>query len=395
MVQSKVIAALKSQASPGLKFWMGLLFVLVVLGIIYLLYEITIQQYKIKRYVATEAKILRSEVQKKPDRRIVITRWGAGTSKWHYEPYVEYSYVVAGQQYISSNVTMISPNHVDQKWAEEIVAKYLPGAKVVAYCNPQKPQKSFLIYEVAFWPYQYTLICFALLCVCVATYSAIGEIYNKPRVPNQISENYYILKPDNAKKTFQKAMVYCFFYYLVGITLGVLYFSIADKPYQLFPQIAYGIYFLLGLVPICYFGYNAWWSLGLQSPEVLIGQSHLQSGKKIRIKVTQRFKKAVELVNTEITLVCTTYYEGKDRRGNDCIESQDDIISKAILCKERYFMAGDLLEFEDDVLVPHNAHKSGFSERKNEFPFYRWYFRIINTRTHGSIYTTKYVVNCE
>jgi hypothetical protein len=56
MVQSKVIAGLKSQASPGLKFWMGVLFVLVVLGIIYLLYEITVQQYKIKRYVATEAK---------------------------------------------------------------------------------------------------------------------------------------------------------------------------------------------------------------------------------------------------------------------------------------------------------------------------------------------------
>ncbi len=391
MNQSKIIEGLKSQASPLLKFLIGIAFVLATLFFVSLVYEIAIQQYKVRQhYKPTEAKVLHSEIKISKKIPVKISSYTR-----RYTPHVEYSYVVAGQQYISHDITIINPNNTTQKWAKEIVDKYHPGAKVIAYYNPRNPQKSFLIYEVAFWPYQYALTCFALLCVCVATYSAIGKIYNKPRAPNQISENFYVLKPDNAKKTFQKAIVYCFFYYLVGITIGVLYFSIADKAYQLFPQVAYGIYFLLGLIPICYFGYNALRSRYLQSPEVLIGQSHLQVGEKIRIKVTQKFKKAVELVNTEIALVCTTYYRSKDRRGNDCIRSQDDVISKVILCKQRFFMAGDLLEFEDDVLIPHNAHRSGFSEKKSEFPFYRWYFRIINTRAHGSAYTTKYFVNCE
>jgi hypothetical protein len=391
MVQSKVIAGLKSQASPWLKFLIGIAFVLATLFFVSLVYEIAIQQYKIRQhYVPTEAKVLRSEIKISKKIPVKISSYTRG-----YKPHVEYSYVVAGQQYISHDITIINPNNTTQKWAKEIVDKYHPGAKVIAYYNPRNPQKSFLIYEVAFWPYDYALYGFALMCVCSAIYYSIGKMYNKPRIPKQISENYYILKPDNARKTFQKAMVVCFFYYLVGIALGVLYFSIADKPYQLFPQIAYGIYFLLGAIPVCFFGYYAWQSRNLQSPEVLIGQSNLQIGEKIRIKVTQKFKKAVELVNTEIALVCTTYYESKDRRGNDCVKSQDDVISKAILFKERYFVAGDLLEFDDDVLIPHNAHKSGFSEEKGEFPFYRWYFRIINTRADGSIYTTKYFVNCE
>jgi uncharacterized membrane protein YqjE len=391
MNQSKIIEGLKSQASPWLKFLIGIAFVLATLFFVSLVYEIAIQQYKIRQhYVTTEAKVLRSEIKISKKIPIKISSYTR-----RYTPQVEYSYIVAGQQYISHDITIINPNTSTQEWAKEIVDKYRPGAKVIAYYNPRNPQKSFLIYEVAFWPYNYALYGFALISICGAIYYSMGKIYNKPRVPKQISESYYILKPDNAKKTFQKVMIVCFFYYLLVMALGVLYFLIADKPYRLFPQIVYGIYFLLGLIPICYFGYNARQSRNLQPPEVLMGQPHLQVGEKIKIKVTQKFQKAVELINAEIALVCTTYYESTDRGGKDYVRSQDDIIHKAILCKERYFLAGDVLEFEDDILVPHNAHKTGCSEKKSDFPFYRWYFRIINTQAHGSIYTTKYFVNCE
>jgi hypothetical protein len=392
--QGRIAEFLKSQATIGLKFLMVVAFILLTVFLITIVYEITAQQYRIRYYVATEAKILKSKVQKYSKRRIIITRWGAGTSKWLYKPQVEYSYVVAGRQYTSNRVTMINPNHTDETWAKEIVTKYHSGLTTTAYYNPKNPQKSFLIYEAAFWPYSSALYGYALLCVCAAIYTAIRKIYRKPGMPGQISKNCYMLRPDNIKKTFKKAAVVCFLYYSVGIALGMLYFSIADKPYQLFPRIMYGIYFILGLIPIYYFGYDAWRSRNFQSPEILIDQQRLQPGGKIKIRITQKFKRAEQLVDTEVALVCTTYYKSKDKRGKDYIRSQDNIIRKAILCKDKFLMDRDLLKFEDDILIPQHVHKSGFSE-KGEFPFYRWYFRITNTPVHGSTYTTKYFVDCE
>jgi len=369
--------------------------ILLTVFLIILIYDITVQQYKIRHYVATEAKILNSKVQKYSERRIIITRWAAGTSKWKYKPQVEYNYVVAGHQYTSSGITMINSNHVDKNWAEKISAKYHSGMITTAYYNPNNPQKSFLIYEVAFWPYNYALGGYALLCVFAVIYSAIRKIYNTPKLSKQISENYYVLKPNDIKETFKKAVAVCFFYYLVVIILSVLYFSLADKPRELFPKIMCGIYFLLGLIPIYYFGYDTWQSRSFRSPEVVIDQPHLHLGEKVRTKITQKFKKAVELVDTEVALVCTTYYKSKDSHGKDCIKSQEDVMGKAVLHKGRFFVAGDLLKFENDILVPQYAHKSGFSEKDGEFPFYRWHFRITNTPVHGSAYTTKYFVSCE
>jgi hypothetical protein len=393
--QSKIVAFLKSQAMPDLRFWLVIAIVMILLFFVSVLYEIALQQYRIRNYIPTKAKILYSDVKKKSKWRIPITRWGALISKWQYEPQIVYSYLCEKYPYLSHNITVINPNNSTQEWAEEIVAKYYPGETVIAYCDPKNPQKSFLVYEVAFWPYEYSLSSFFPLCVFTVSYFGISKIYNNPKSPSQISANYYELKPDGIESAFQWVLWFNFLYYVVGMVIGISYFSLASKPYELFPQILCSIYFILGLIPLGFFGYGTLQRMKFSLPYFWISRPNLQTGEKIQIKIKQQFKNTIQLASSEIALLCATYYKDKDKFGKDCIRRQNSHIYKAALCKERIFMPGEFLEFEDNISIPLNVYKGGFSGKNNEFPFYRWYFEITNKRVDGFVYMTKYFVNCE
>jgi hypothetical protein len=392
----KIIEKLKSQATWGLKFWTGVAFVLAAIFLLSLIYEIALQQYKVRHYIPTEAKILNSAVEW---HRVFFSR--RSSSSYRYKPKVEYSYEVLGHQYISSNITIINSNHTDLKWAGTTAGKYQPGKTVTAYYNPANPQKAFLIYEVAFWPYHYSLYWFVVLCVCATVYSATGKVYKKPKAPTQISGGYYSLAPDSIKRVILKVIVGCFFYCLVGLVLGEFYYSIAEKPYDLFSHIVFGVYFLLGVIPLGCCGYYAWQFRNFKSPEFLISQPDLRVGEKAKVKVIQKFTKAVDVTNIEMALVCTAYcLKSKNpnagiRYRNDYIEIQAIHISNSILCKERNFLPGESLEYEDDILVPHGLNKSGFSGKQEDYPFHRWHFEIANSQLNRPVYKTRYFINCE
>ena len=101
------------------------------------------------------------------------------------------------------------------------------------------------------------------------------------------------------------------------------------------------------------------------------------------------------MVYTEVDLICAKYYIDKDRNEKDCIQKWDVHIGKSVICKEKNFLSGESFEFNDEFLMPNNINKSGFSEKKDNYPFFLWYFKIATSYASSPVYTTKYFVNCD
>ena len=66
-----------------------------------------------------------------------------GSSSIMYEPAVDYVYVIAGQQYIGRRVSF-GANRFDQRHAEQILQRYVQGATVNVYYDPNNPSEAVL-----------------------------------------------------------------------------------------------------------------------------------------------------------------------------------------------------------------------------------------------------------
>lgn len=391
MYQDKIVIALRTQASTSLKFWVEVALVLLSVAFVWLVYEIGMQQYSIRCYMPTTAKVLNSSIKTK-NKLPAITRWGAGTSTRHY-PEIEYSYVINDHEYTSTNITAISVYETTDEWAAEIVCKYRLGSTVTAYYNPHFPKMSFLLFEKAFWPYQSLVECYALMCILFIICRSIGKIYKSPKPPKQILDDFYILPPNNVKTRFRYALIWCGSYYFVAVLTFILYFSLTNGNLGLYANIFSKSFLVLGILPLCYFGYDFLRYNKFESPRLVINRTHLKRGEVTRIKVIEDFKNAISLNGLKFALVCETWCEDKDRFKNPCLKSTRSYVHQFVGCQDRNVARDESIEFEDVIQIPLNAHKSGFS-KDDILPFYRWYFEIKCIGSDSCEFTTKYFISC-
>lgn len=68
-----------------------------------------------------------------------------------WKPVIQYSYSVAGVDYSSYKVAPIEQS-ASQRWAQDIVDRYPPGASVTAYYNPRKPSDAYIDRHFSYIP---------------------------------------------------------------------------------------------------------------------------------------------------------------------------------------------------------------------------------------------------
>lgn len=74
-----------------------------------------------------------------------------------FRPVVTYQYAVNGHRYASSQVNVLSVSR-SYGWAESMSTRFVPGARTIAYVNPQDPTSSYLVHEVSLLPLCITVI---------------------------------------------------------------------------------------------------------------------------------------------------------------------------------------------------------------------------------------------
>lgn len=90
-----------------------------------------------------------------------------------FTPKVEYRYTVEGRSYMSQHILLGgAARNSGQDGAEQIVARYPVGARVVAYYDPRTPGKAFLEYTVIS-----PVLGFALAVVLLAFFAHLVGIY--------------------------------------------------------------------------------------------------------------------------------------------------------------------------------------------------------------------------
>jgi|GEM_PF-1446538 hypothetical protein len=74
-----------------------------------------------------------------------------------FRPVVTYQYAVNGHRYASTQVNVLSVSR-SYGWAESMSTRFVPGARTIAYVNPQDPASSYLVHEISLLPLCITLI---------------------------------------------------------------------------------------------------------------------------------------------------------------------------------------------------------------------------------------------
>ena len=68
-----------------------------------------------------------------------------------FEPYVKYSYVVAGKSYINDKISPVNYLTEDENAARKAIAPYWVNAAVNVYYDPNDPSRSVLEPKNSFW----------------------------------------------------------------------------------------------------------------------------------------------------------------------------------------------------------------------------------------------------
>jgi len=85
-----------------------------------------------RNWPATSARVLSSEVRRKPGRH---TR---------YEPVIAYEYSVEGKSYSGSTVAFVQPIYSREEQMQRVLSRYVPGTTVPVHYHPRKPSVSTL-----------------------------------------------------------------------------------------------------------------------------------------------------------------------------------------------------------------------------------------------------------
>jgi len=124
--------------------------------------EIFEMDRRLRHYVQVPCKITSS--------RMFVSKYpGSDKEDWRttYSPMVEYSWIFEDRTYYGDQLTSAEAS-LSKTWAEKLLAKYSPGSEHVAYCDPSRPQRAYLVPVLPFGVYAIVFVLSLLASVFLA-----------------------------------------------------------------------------------------------------------------------------------------------------------------------------------------------------------------------------------
>lgn len=153
-----------------------------------------------------------------------------------FVPVVRYRYQLGDGIYRSDQL-FSNPRRMDRAAAERFVQDYPEGATVIAYFDPEDPQKSFLRPALRFNSYLFTLLGVALLAIGFS----LSRWQGRAGVPSRTSP---------VRIRAMSALASTAIWQLGGLLVWGHYFRLQPPPYGVAPVVVTVCYVLLGLVPL-------------------------------------------------------------------------------------------------------------------------------------------------
>jgi hypothetical protein len=315
------------------------------------------QAHKLETYQPVQAEVLSTKVE--------IEHNHDGSTM---RPIVVYRYEVGGRTYRCDSVTIMNESS-NTGWASRAIRQFPVGKMVTAYYNPGDPSSAFLVHEVSFFPYAFTL--FPMIHLCLAVGLAVNTRMTRwPRVirPAASAHGWYRLEP--YKVTWQKLqmwLVVAILWYGVGAAALGHYYHYAAPPYPMEARIGTLIYLGLGLIPVIGWGYYVLLMYRSFEATMLVKSNSFALGDAIQVRLVYPIRSDVTLEKLELGLVCDIHIVERSPGSagytkNVAFEQWHELTGP------RSMQAGQQIDATQELTIPADRWPS----RNTEYPRYVW-----------------------
>lgn len=274
-------------------FFMGIPAVLMVVGVS----MITTQQDRLARYLPVPAVIVESEVR--------TSRGSKGSTNYHAD--IRYAYEVNGYKLSATQLNAAGVTESGHDWAHGLVTAYPVGMKTTAWYDPAAPEEAFLQRYTAFDPYVFVL--FPMLFIYIGAMAGVAMLRSgiKAKPPVALPEGGFELSPHRPiGSRLRTALFHTALWWSVGLAAVGHYLSVSDAASS-GAMILSGIYFAVGLFPLCSLIYFFLLSRTVAEPRVSVDTDRFRQGETFHVLVEQPVKMHVKVDALEVALICTEH----------------------------------------------------------------------------------------
>jgi hypothetical protein len=330
------------------------------------------QDRMIKSFAPVDAKVLSSQVTSEQTRHST-----------HYHMEARYQYVVAGQAYISDQVTAVEI-WGSGDWANDLVSKYKAGSACKAYYNPEKPGEAILLRIHSFGPYLDMLGGALMLAMGIFAFKLVRS--DKARPPTQSERGgYEITAKFSERERFLTAIYSTVCWYGLGGIAAAHYFLILPWPHPTPRVTIFAFFGLAGLIPLGLLIRRWRINRNLGDARLLVKQAVTQAGKPLVITISQPVRLELHVRSATARVVC---YGKKDKSRRSIFERT------VIVIKDRMMRQGETLELSADADLPADSQPSGRCQT-GQFSWINWELQYELRYSNGPRYQVVFPIEME
>lgn len=299
---------------------------------------------------------------------------------------IKYRYRVDGQWKQGEHT---HPGMTTSGSADDLVARFPAGKEVTAWYDKRDPAHAFLVKEHDFGPYLFVLFPMLHLSIGVLVAGALeGKL---PQAPPQRGGRYELVPETPLGRKLRYAYLMTALWWGVGLVACGHYYVVAERPVPTFAQVASGIYFAVGLLPLGF----AWhyWRLSARltaEPSVTVDRHPLVRGQPVTVRVTAPLAGGGSVEEATVTLQCrqtvVSRSGGKSSTSTSTKWEQAKEFARAQDVMSDRTLGGEV------TFVPPPEEPAGTPAGERGYPRYKWRL-VVKIRQPGPDYTSGFTVD--